>query len=106
MNWTKKELIAYVLLYVANADFKEANTERDVIASKVDRETFQKIHDEFDKDNDFQSIQKILKGLEAHKYSKDDINLLIADIKTLFFADGDFDIREQSMLMFLNRILK
>lgn len=74
MNWTKQELIAYVLLYVANADLEEINSERDIIASKVDRKTFQKIHHEFDNDNDFQSIQKIIAGLEAHKYSKEDLD--------------------------------
>ena len=106
MNWTKQELLAYVLLYVANADFEETNTERDIIASKVDRKTFEKIHKEFDSDNDFQSINKILASLEAHRYSKKDINMLLKDIKVLFFADDEYDIKEQSMMMFLKRIFK
>lgn len=105
-NWTKEELTAYILLYAAHSDFKEDNKERNVIISKVDMQTFQSIHNEFDADNDFQGIQKILASLEYHNYSKDDYSLLIADIKTLFFADEDFDIKEQSMLMFLKRILK
>ena len=58
-NWTKDELIAYTLLYAAHSDLKENNHERNVIISKVDMQTFQKIHDEFSADNDFQSIQKI-----------------------------------------------
>ena len=102
-NWTKDELLAYVLLYVANADFEESNIERDVIASKIDRITFNNIHQEFDEDNDYQSIQKILAGIEAHQYSKEDISTLLNDVKTLFYADEDFDIKEQSMLMFLKQ---
>ncbi|TCK69261.1 hypothetical protein DFQ05_0781 [Winogradskyella wandonensis] len=105
-NWTKEELIAYTLLYAAHSDFKEDNKERNVIISKVDMQTFQKIHDEFSKDNDFQSIQKILASVEKHNYSKDALEQMLADIKGLFFADGDFDIREHSMLLFLKRILK
>lgn len=105
-NWTKDELIAYTLLYAAHSDFNENNHERNVIISKVDMQTFQKIHDEFSKDNDYQSIQKILASVEQHNYSKSGIEQMLADIKGLFFSDGNFDIREHSMLLFLKRILK
>ena len=105
-HWTKKELVAYILLYAAQSDLLESNKEKNIIISKVDMKTFQKIHDEFDNDNDYQSIQKIISGLEEHNYSKIDIDLLFADIKGLFFADGNYDTTEQSMYMFLKRILK
>ncbi|RNC86211.1 MAG: sulfurtransferase [Winogradskyella sp.] len=105
-NWSKDELIAYILLYASHSDLKEDNHERNVIISKVDMQTFQKIHDEFSNDNDFQSIQKILASIERHNYSKEKLEELLVDIKALFFADGDFDIREHLMLLFLKRILK
>jgi len=105
-NWTKDELMAYILLYAAHSDFKEDNHERNVIISKVDMQTFQKVHDEFSEDNDYQSIQKILASLQAHNYNQEMLEELLADIKALFFADGDFDTKEHSMLLFLNRILK
>jgi len=101
-HWTKDEFLAYILLFAAQSDFKESNHERNVIISKVDMQTFQKIHDEFDNDNDYQCIQKITKSIEQHNYDKD---LLIAELKNLFFSDGDFDVNEQNMLMSLNRIL-
>ena len=104
-HWTKDELVAYILLYASQSDLIESNKEKNIIISKVDMKTFQKIHDEFDKDNDYQSIQKIISGLEEHNYTKMDMDLLLADIKALFFADGDYDITEQSMYMFLKRIL-
>ena len=37
-NWTKDELVAYILLFAAHSDFKEDNHERNVIISKVDLE--------------------------------------------------------------------
>lgn len=106
VDWTRDELIAYILLYAAHSDFKESNHERNVIISKVDMQTFQDVHDEFDADNDYQSLQKIIAGLRQHNYSEEDIDLLIADIKILFFSDGEFDVTEQNMLMFLKRIFK
>ncbi|WP_407557541.1 hypothetical protein [Winogradskyella sp. 4-2091] len=106
IDWTKDELVAYVLLFAANADFKESEKERELIISKVDKETFQEIHEEFDRDNDYQGLKKITTSLEQHLYSKEDIDLLLEDIRVLFFADDDFDITEQNMLKALERLFK
>ena len=105
-HWTKNELIAYILLYASQSDLIESNKERNIIISKVDVKTFDKIHKEFEKDNDYQSIQKILAGLKAHNYSKMDIDLLLSDIKVLFFADGHYDVSEQAIYNLLNHLFK
>lgn len=104
-SWTKDELVAYILLFAAHSNYEESNHERNVIISKVDMKTFQKIHDEFDNDNDFQSIQKITKGLQEHHYSKEDLNQLFIDIKVLFLSDGEYDFMEQNMMRYLTKIL-
>ncbi|WP_458626505.1 hypothetical protein [Winogradskyella sp. PC D3.3] len=106
IDWTRDELVAYILLFAANSDFKEKPEERNLILSKVDKQTFQDIHDEFDRDNDYQGIKKITTSLEQHNYTKDDIDILLEDIKVLFLSDGDFDITEQNMYRFLERLLK
>ena len=106
IDWTRDELVAYILLFAAHSDFKEDNHERNVIISKVDMDTFQEIHDEFDNDNDYQGIQKIMTSLRQHNYDKDDVEVLMADIKTLFFSDGDFNINERNMLRALERLFK
>ncbi|MCT4629652.1 hypothetical protein [Winogradskyella sp.] len=105
-NWTREQLIAYVLLFAAHSDFKEDNNERNIIISKVNMNTFQEIHNEFDKDNDYQSIQKIMTSLKQHNYQKNDIETLLKDIKTLFFSDGNFSINERNMLKSLERLFK
>lgn len=106
LDWTRDELVAYILLFAAHSDFKEDNNERNVIISKVDMQTFQEIHDEFDRDNDYQSIKKIMISLEQHNYDKDDIEMLLSDIKVLFFSDGEFNVLEQNMMRFLEKLLK
>lgn len=105
-HWTKNELVAYILLYMANTNFVESNTEKNIIISKVNMNTFQKIHDEFDNDNDYQSLQKIINGLKQHNYSMDDIDALFVDIKLLFLSDGEYDILEKNMFLYLKKILK
>ena len=104
IHWTRDELVAYILLFAANSDFKEDNRERNIIIKKVDMNTFQEIHDEFDNDNDYQGIKKIMTSLKQHNYDKDDIEVLLADIKTLFFSDGKFNIKERNMLKCLERL--
>ncbi|MCB0398068.1 MAG: hypothetical protein KDD26_00315 [Winogradskyella sp.] len=106
IDWTRDELVAYILLFAAHSDFKEDNHERNVIISKVDMKTFQEIHDEFDKDNDYQSIQKIMTSLRQHNYDREDIEVLLEDIKMLFFSDDDFNINERNMLKSLERLFK
>ena len=106
IDWTRDELVAYILLFAANSDFKEDNHERNVIISKIDMKTFQEIHDEFDGDNDYRGIQKIMTSLEQHNYQKEDIDVLLADIKVLFFSDKEFNIMEQNMLRFLEKLLR
>ncbi len=104
-NWTKNELVAYILLYTANSDYSESKEEKKIILSKVDQDTFEKIHKEFDGDNDYQSLQKIISGLEEQNYSKSDLSLLFSDIKTLFLSDGDYGILEKNMFMYLKKVL-
>ena len=104
-KWSKNELVAYILLYASQSDMIVSNKERNVIISKVDMKTFDKIRKEFHQDNDYQSIQKIMTGLKDHNYTKMDIDLLLADIKMLFFADGSFDVTERTMYKLLNKLL-
>ena len=104
MNWTKKELQAYILIWCANADYMEDEEEKELILSKVDQNTSDKLHREFNKDNDYQRIEKINAALEALNYSKSGRNEIISEMKEMFEADGTFDSVEQSLLVGLKRI--
>lgn len=104
-NWNKQELAAYTLLYAAHCNLDINNHEKNIIISKVDMNTFQHIYDEFQGDNDYQSIQKISKGLDKLNYSKSDLDLLFIDIKTLFLADGNYDVTEDNLFNYLKKIL-
>ncbi len=106
IDWTKDELLAYILLFAANADFKETANEQKLILSKVDIDTFLDIKEEFDNDNDYQGLKKIMTSLEQHHYGKDDIDILIEDIKVLFFVDDEYTVLEQNMLLALKRLFK
>ncbi len=105
-NWTRPEFKAYLMLYAANANYFESEDELDIIHKLVSNDAYKGIHKELDKDNDYQSIQKILYNLEKFNYSKDELDQLVVDIKALFDADGEFDVLESNMLLALKKLVK
>jgi uncharacterized protein YlbG (UPF0298 family) len=104
-TWTKEELKIYMLIYCANANFKESEDEIDFIKSKIESSDFKKIHKEFEKDNDYQSIEKIRAAVDRFGYTKDDTDELIKEMEGLFASDDDFDTLEQNMFLGLKHIL-
>lgn len=104
-NWSKQELVAYILLYIANIDLKESNSERNYIMSRIDRDVFDEIYKEFNGDNDYQSINKITKAVKTHRYYNNNLDELFADIKLMAFADGNYDQMEQLVYDYLKKLL-
>ena len=106
VNWSKEELQTYLFIYCINADYKETKQELEAISLKTNQETYKKMHDEFEKDNDYASIQKINKSLKNLNYSKEERNKLFEEIKELFLSDGSYAILEKNLLRGLHRLLK
>jgi uncharacterized protein YpuA (DUF1002 family) len=105
-NWTKEEFKAYLLLYAAQSDHLESDDEKELILSKVNSDTYKSIHREIDKDNDYQSIQKIIHNFEKFEYSKEDLDSIMDDIKSVFLSDGTYDTLEKNLMMGLRKILR
>ena len=105
-NWSKTEFKVYLMLYAAHANFFESEEERELIQSSVSRDTYRTIHREFEGDNDYQSIEKILFNIEKFKYEKEDLEGLLADIQLLFNADGRVDTLEANMLWALKHLIR
>ncbi len=67
-DWTKQEFKAYLLSYCAKSNFFESEEEKEEILHLVSNDTYTKIHKELGRDNDYQSVQKILHNLEKFNY--------------------------------------
>ncbi|CAL2102017.1 conserved protein of unknown function [Tenacibaculum sp. 190130A14a] len=105
-NWTKKELYTYLFIYCMNADFIEAPEELERITSRVDNETYQRMHAEFDADSDYASIQKVKESLVNLNISDAEIEVLFEEMKDLFLADGKYEILERNLMLGLKKVLK
>jgi hypothetical protein len=101
-HWTKLELQIYILLLCANADSEETKVEIEMIKSKVDTETFDKIYNEFKNDTDEETqFEKIDDNIQKHEYSNMELASFRQEIHEIFFSDGKLKLREEN----LNRIL-
>jgi len=79
-SWSKKELKVYVLLFCNNANYFDATQ----IKSNFKNNEFKDIYSEFNKDNDYQGIQKMCWVVKNNEYSKEQLKALFLDIKGLF----------------------
>ncbi|MGS2726118.1 hypothetical protein ACU8DI_05875 [Psychroserpens sp. BH13MA-6] len=105
-QWTKEDLVAYVLLYVAHSDLEETKKEQQYIMSRVDATTYEHIKEEFDNDNDYQSISKIVDAVQHEHLYNNNLDELFADIKLMAFADGEMSQMELAIYHYLKKILK
>lgn len=105
-HWTNDEFLAYTLLYSAHVDYFFDDEEKDLILSKVNKDVYKNILKELSKDNDYQSLQKILAYTNEHKFSNNEVDLLLYEIELLFMCDGEYDILEKNMMMNLAHLLK
>ena len=104
-DWSKKDLEIYLLIYCANANYSESKDEKDFIKSRANSEEYKKMHREFEKDNDYQSIQKIQFSIERHGLSKAEKDKLFSEIKEMFQADGETDILESNLFRGLQHLI-
>lgn len=104
-NWTKEEFRAYLFIFCAHADFVEAKEEVDMIKSTISEEVFNRIHREFEKDNDYQQIQKITVNFKKFYSTQEQLDSLFEEIKALMLSDGEYDILEENLFRALKHQL-
>ena len=105
VNWDKEQFKAYLLIYAANSNFSESEEEKELILSKVDADVYKQMHREFDKDNDYQRLEKILCCVDKFGFSKDDLANLRAEVKQVINAEGHHDELEDNMFLYLKKLL-
>ena len=104
ISWTKDEFNAYILIYAAQTNLIETSEEKDFIESRINKTIIDKIHKEIKKDNDYQKIQKIMTYIDQKQYSKDDLDKILSEIKSMYLCDGEFDSTEQAIYYSLEKI--
>lgn len=103
--WTKEELKIYILLLCAKADSVESPEEINLIKSKTNPETFEKIHNEFRGDKKKKSLKKIEAAIAKHHYDEMELMDLRKEIHQVFMEDKNFGIKERYLDKILDNII-
>lgn len=106
LHWNKEDLKAYLLIHGANANFKESSNEIALITSKISPECYAKIHNEWQADNDIESLHKLESAMARLGYTSEEKNFLFEELKQTLSADGSFDILERNLFRGLEHLLK
>ncbi|MES2588158.1 MAG: hypothetical protein V4622_04205 [Bacteroidota bacterium] len=104
-QWSFREFKAYLFLYAANSKYFETQEEKNKIHSFVNNHTYRLIHREFENDNDFQSIQKILNYIKTEDLKQKDLDVLVQEIRELIDANHKPDVLEENMFLALKHLL-
>ena len=104
-KWTKTELQIYILLLCANADLVQTEQEINLIKSKVDEETFDKIYEEFSGDTEEDSLEKIEKNVAIQEYSHKELVCFRREMHEVFFSDKHFSMMESHLEKLLKNML-
>ncbi|WP_104735590.1 hypothetical protein [Hanstruepera ponticola] len=102
---SKIELQIYILLCCANADSMETEEELNLIKSKVDKVTFERIYTEFKNDDEDERIEKIDDNIHLHEFTNMELAQLRREIYEIFFSDCDFKMMERNLDRILDNIL-
>ena len=105
-NLTKEEFEIYCLLIAADADFDITKQELIAIGAHTDPQTFVRIYNGFEADNDIERLGTICE----HKalYIKDELDRQnhFDNMKKVFFADGRNPAAERSIFKTLRDLIK
>ncbi|WP_439128861.1 hypothetical protein [Polaribacter sp.] len=104
LDWTKKEFEAYVLLYAAHCNHIEDDNEQAFIRSKIDDKTFHRMHTEVVVDSEEENLNKIQQYFRENEFTQKEKEVLLRNIKKVFFADGSVDYLEKKVFDILKKI--
>ena len=104
--WTYNEFKAYVLIYAAESNQVITEEEKDFIEDQFDSLIIKAMKKEFDNDNDYERIQKIMAFIEQNNLGRKDLDSLLNEVKSVYLSDGKFDVTEQTVFQALEKLFK
>ena len=104
LSWTYNEFKAYLLIYAAESNQVITNEEKEFIEDRFDPVLIKTMQKEFNEDNDYERIQKIIAFIEQNNLEKKDLDSLLKEIKLVYLSDGKFDSTEQAVFHVLEKL--
>lgn len=103
--WSKTELKIYILMFCAKIDQHESEQEIELIKSKIDPETFDRLYTEFCLDDEDTCFEKIEDAIGKHPFSPMEIHEIKKEVLEVFNSDKKFEMKERYLEKVLDNIL-
>lgn len=102
----KGDILIYILLFTANLDGHISGEELKQIIKTDNRESFIRVREIFNNDNDFASMNKIQSYKKQLFDEGETIDSIVSMIVNMFKGDGNFTNREKYLAEKVGRMLK
>src|SRR5690606_11681945 len=103
-KYSYNEFLGLMLVYVAHVDMEFSEDEKKLIKQKVGEQAMEKVITDFEEMSDFQAFQTILSYKGIYFPTAEQKRELLADMKALFLADGDYSTLERETYHFLEKL--
>lgn len=105
LKYSYNEFLGLLLVYISHVDMDFSEEEKDVIKKMIGEKALEKVVVDFDNMSDFQAFQTILSYKGVYFPTTEQKEELLADMKKLFLADGDYNILEKETYHFLEKLM-
>lgn len=101
----KEDFLVYVLLYAANIDGAITFKEFRKVINAYGYDSYDRVVDQFEKENDFEHLQKIDTFKKHYLESGKSVDDLMAKVKEILLTDGKFSNFEEIFYKRLKEIV-
>ena len=103
---TKQEFYGLMMIYAANIDSSEDESELIMIKDSIGEEAFDRAYSTFETMNDYELINYFRDNKKKYFKSEMDEKIFLSEIKSVISADHHVDIMEQTLLLAIKKILR
>lgn len=104
-SWDYRDFLAYLLVYAASADLEMKPEEKKAIIDSVGSREFERIVAIFNTHNDYDSLQVIMELSKKFCTSEEQKEIILDDVKKIFFVDNEFSVLEENNLRNIRKLL-
>ncbi|GAA4462771.1 hypothetical protein GCM10023189_39890 [Nibrella saemangeumensis] len=104
-SWSKRDLLALIMIYASNADLTVTEEEQNLVKRKIGFDHFKTAHAFFESNSDYETLQAILQLKDRFYPGERGKEAIMEYLEELFDSDSEYTGHEQIFQRYLSRLL-
>lgn len=104
-GWNYQDYLTYLYLFAAHEDYEVDREEKSWIISRVGREEYTKVNQQFSKNRETDHLEIIQHFGINYCSSNNEKRKVLKDLRNMFNSNGHFSSIEQVLLLGIGRLL-